>query len=325
MKSVKFFAFAAALAAAVTAAVAAVGAGDGSVLRTSRRGGAVEPGSWLRVSHGGGTREQSAQSEPRSQGRVMVLEGWGSRLGVTVSDLDAAGTKAAPQGGVRIEEVAAGSPAEKAGLKAGDIVVEFDGERVRSARQFTRLVQETPEGRTVAMAVVRDGQRQTLQATPEARAFSWRFDVDGDRIRREVERSLRDFQLDMPSFSFRWDEAARGRGGRLGVSVEGLTPQLAEYFGARDGGVLVLSVSENSPAARAGLRAGDVITAIDGTRVRDARTLARAVAAARGEITIGLLRDRKELTLKATLDPRSDARTPLRRRVVPAAMTGRRA
>ena len=80
---------------------------------------------------------------------MMVLDGRGSQLGVMVSDVDAK----APTGGVKIDEVNEDSPAEKAGIKAGDIVVEYDGERVRSARQFTRLVQETPEGRTVAIGL----------------------------------------------------------------------------------------------------------------------------------------------------------------------------
>jgi S1-C subfamily serine protease len=293
MRSAKVLVFTAVLALAVAAAVAAAAQG-----RTS------EPGQ-------------------RSRGGLLVLDGRGSRLGVTVSDLDAADAKTAPQGGVRIEEVDAGSPAEKAGLQRGDIVVDFDGERVRSARQFTRLVQETPEGRTVGLTVVRGGQRQALQVTPEARTFSWRFDVDGDRIRREVERSLRglrDFRLDMPSFSFRFDGRALERGGRLGVSVEELTPQLAEYFGAQDGGVLVSSVMDNSAAAKAGLRAGDVITSVNGTRVRDPQALVRELAAASGEVTIGLLRDRKELTLKATLEPRAGARRVPRRRLVPAGL-----
>jgi S1-C subfamily serine protease len=252
---------------------------------------------------------------------MMVLDGRGSRLGVTVSDVEAADAKAAPPGGARIEEVDSGSPAEKAGLKAGDIVVEFDGERVRSARQFTRLVQETPGGRTVTLTVMRGGQRQSLQATPEGRPFSWSFDIDGDRIRRDVERGLRewerglrDFRLDLPSFGFRYDGPALGRRGRLGVSVEGLTPQLAEYFGAKDGGVLVTSVTEASAGAKAGLRAGDVITSVNGTRVRDANALVRELDGAGGEVTIGLLRDRKELTLKATLEPRAGG--PLKSRRV---------
>ena len=104
------------------------------------------------------------QVEPRPSvdRNVMVLDGRGSQLGVMVSDLDA---KAA-SGGVKIDEVNDDSPAERAGIRAGDVVVEYDGERVRSARQFTRLVQETPEGRPVAIGLMRDGKKQTVTATP---------------------------------------------------------------------------------------------------------------------------------------------------------------
>src|SRR5207245_9832621 len=72
----------------------------------------------------------------------------------------------APAGGAVVEDIRADSPAEKAGLKRADVIVEFDGERVRSARQFTRLVQETGPGRTVKATVVRDGQRKDVELTP---------------------------------------------------------------------------------------------------------------------------------------------------------------
>jgi S1-C subfamily serine protease len=113
------------------------------------------------------TRQSSqANSGSPRPGRpdVMVLDGRGSELGAMVSDLDAKSATA----GVKIDAVHSDSPAEKAGLKAGDIVVDYDGERVRSARQFTRLVQETPEGRSVAIGIMRDGKTQTVHATPEA-------------------------------------------------------------------------------------------------------------------------------------------------------------
>ena len=222
---------------------------------------------------------------PRGRGDVFVLDGRGAQLGVRVSDVD---VKAAT-GGVRVDEVNQDSPAEKAGLREGDVVVEYDGERVRSARQFTRLVQETPDGRTVKIALLRNGQKQTVDATPDAGRATWDFHYDGDQIRRELERSLRDFPRD---FDFRFDDrgprrfeyraaragdAVQGSRGRLGVSVQSLTPDLEEYFGATNGGVLVSSVAQDSAAAKAGMKAGDVIVSINGDRVSDSGDLMREI------------------------------------------------
>src|SRR6186997_1397369 len=115
------------------------------------------------------------QVEPRGDRQVWMLDGRGSQLGVMVSDVDGKATTA----GVKIDEVNPDSPAEKAGIKAGDVVVEYDGEKVRSARQFTRLVQETPEGRAVAIALMRDGKRQTVNAIPESTRMSWNLNGFG--------------------------------------------------------------------------------------------------------------------------------------------------
>jgi S1-C subfamily serine protease len=261
--------------------------------------------------------------EPRE---LSFLDGRGSRLGVMVQDVD--GTD--KTGGVRVDSVSPGSPAEKAGLTAGDIVVEYDGERVRSARQFTRLVQETPEGRQVPLAIVRDGKRQSLTAAPEARAFAWDLRIDGDRIRREVERGMRSFERDGPAMRFNFD---RDFGGmfvpssrrRLGVSVDSLSDQLAQYFGASGGGALVTSVEKDSAADQAGLKAGDVITSINGEPVRDAGQVGDKVREVdEGELTIGYLRDKKPGTTRATIAARpSTGSAPARPRrpVRPAAFT----
>jgi serine protease Do len=292
MRFTKFFVFGTALATVVAAAVISVGAQE------SRRG------------------------------RAIILDGRGSQLGVMIRDLE--GDAAAKSTGVEIEEVTPDSPAAKAGLKPGDIVTDYDGERVRSARQFTRLVQETPEGRTVSMAVLRNGQKQTLQATPEGRELSWTMGIDGDRIARETERStreaLRQFRMDSPAFRFHFDDGFPGLRmtprGRLGVSVEGLSTQLADYFGAKDGGALVSSVTADSPAARAGIKAGDVITTVNGNRVRDADDLVRELSDAKSDdVTIGLLRDKKETSVKATLESRTDRLQTPRRPVRPASFS----
>jgi serine protease Do len=254
----------------------------------------------------------------------MVLDGRGSRLGVMIRDLEPSEAAKAPDGGVTVDEVTPDSPAQAAGVRAGDVVVQYDGERVRSARQFARLVQETPDGRTVPLTVLRDGRRETLSATPEARAFSWSMDIDGDRIRREVERGLeglREFRADGPAFDFRFDGrdllSDRIGGRRLGVTLDTLSGQLADYFGASDGGALITSVQEDSPAAKAGLKAGDVITSIAGEPVRDARAVVDRIARTPGgEVSIGYLRNRQGATATATVEPRDDG--PRRRPVRPA-------
>jgi S1-C subfamily serine protease len=92
--------------------------------------------------------------------------------------------------------------------------------------------------------------------------------------------------------------------GRLGITVQSLTPDLEEYFGATNGGALVSSVSQGSVAARAGLKAGDVITSINGQQVNDTGDLNRIVRELTGEITIAVLRDKKAVTLKGTLETR---------------------
>lgn len=236
---------------------------------------------------------------------LRVFGAGGSQLGVRVSDTAT---------GVRVDEVEARSPAEKAGIREGDMVVEFDGERVRSALQLTRLVRETPDGRSVPVAVMRDGKRQALQATPEA-GRSFAFDDDA---MRELERGLRQlpreyrvvppiYRYEQPRrFEFRDRDMVPflGSRGRLGVTVQSLTPELEEYFGATNGGALVSSVAQDSAAAKAGLKAGDVITSINGRQVADSDDLMRELRNVTGEITIVLVRDKKELTLKATIAER---------------------
>ena len=275
MKNLKFGSFCVGLAAVIGVAIASLGAQG---------------------------RDRVEVRQAPSRANLMMLDGRGSQLGVTVSDLDVK-----DGAGVKVDEVSTDSAAEKAGLKAGDVVVEFDGERVRSARQFTRLVQETPEGRTVKIAVLRDGKRQTLDATPEARSFSWNMNIDGDRIRREVERGMRQIP---ERFEFRIDPDMipniRMSRGRLGLTVESLSPQLADYFGVTaGGGALVSAVTKDSAADKAGFKAGDVITSVNGGRVRDADSLSREIGDATGtELSIGIVRDKKETTLKATIESR---------------------
>lgn len=101
----------------------------------------------------------------------LVLVGPGASIGVRVRELtadDQQKAKLDSPAGVVVESVMTGTPAEKAGIMSGDVIVEFDGERVRSVRGFGRLVSETPPQRTVKAVIVRDGARRTVDVTPES-------------------------------------------------------------------------------------------------------------------------------------------------------------
>lgn len=274
------------------AAVAALAAAAGS-------GAAVAP-----VGH--------AQATARVPRALEVLGGRGSQIGVSIRDVRD-DDKAQ---GVVVEEVSAEGPAEKAGIKKGDVITEFDGERVRGVRQFTRLVQETPAGRKAQAVVLRNGQRVTVSVEPrEGSAFSVFRDLDGGRVFGDLGR---DFEFAMPAppappappsvpdfQSFIW----RSSNG-LGITVSDLSSQLADYFGVKDG-VLVTAVSDNSVAARAGLKAGDVITSLNGGSVTDPSDLRRRVQrlSEGDEITIGIVRDKKPQTLKGKYESSRATRT----------------
>ena len=241
--------------------------------------------------------------EPES---FQVFSVGGSRIGISVTDLDTGDAKATA--GVRIDSVEEESPAAKAGLQKGDVVVEFDGERVRSVRQFTRLVSETPAGRQVAAAVMRDGKRVSLNVTPRESSAFRGFEDDTWRALDEVREIARIAPRATPPRPPSTPRAPRPSviepllrlgGNQLGVSVNSLSDQLRDYFGVKEG-VLVTSVSEDSAASKAGVKAGDVIVAINGSSIddpSDLRERMRDVDPGQ-EFTLGIVRDKKSMTLK---------------------------
>jgi serine protease Do len=237
----------------------------------------------------------------------------GAYIGITVHDADGTDAKE-PKAGVVIEVVTPDSPADKAGMKAGDAITEFDGERVRSTLQFSRLVRETPAGHSAPVVLSRGGQRVTATVTPNRSTFGDEFSMrllDTPRARLAMPppppaapRAPRPPAMASPEFPM--DLFGRVRNtGRLGITIEDLDTQLAEYFGVKEG-VLVKSVAEDSPASKAGLKAGDVITAINGRHVYDSSDITRALdrVESNGEFAVDVTRDRKTQTLKGKLEVR---------------------
>jgi S1-C subfamily serine protease len=242
----------------------------------------------------------------------VQLFGSGSSIGVTVRDVnadDVSKAKLDGQRGVVIESVADGTPASRAGFRAGDIVLEYDGERVRSVMQFTRLVQETPSGRAVQAVVSREGSRQTLSVTPEQRGARPFYDALTMRERIVRPRDGGVVRVPEGGFGLNFDGLPEIRTllspRQLGATVTPLSEQLEGYFGVKNG-VLVSAVESNSPASAAGLRAGDIITRINGRTVEGVNDVSEAVrnTAAGAQFEIVVTREKKELTLKAQLPER---------------------
>ena len=253
-----------------------------------------------------------------------------SYLGVFLEEVTSERVKElnlAEERGAVIMKIVEGSPAEKAGLKANDVIISFNGRRVDTVREIQRLLNEAPAGRTITLEVLRGGANQTISATLGKRspglAFGGRRDenqklfgelnqsmAEQDQAMKKLEEAYKGHKefgkLTPPKFGNYNFNLASGlfRGSRLGASVESMSEQLANYFGVKDGkGVLVTEVQENSAAAKAGLKAGDVITEIDGQKVGTIDELMSALwKKSEGTMTVKILRKGDEKTVNVTLE-----------------------
>lgn len=243
---------------------------------------------------GAAAPSQKAESEART----IVFSG-GSWLGVQISDLTAERAtelKLPGLDGAEIVGVEDDSPAAKAGLQQKDVIVSFAGERVRSAAQLGRLVRETPADRKVSVQVVRAGQTRSVEVTLERQ--------HGRVLGRHIQiPEIRVPRIEIPEIHI------FSRRPRLGISGDELTPQLADYFGVKQGkGVLVREVVAESAAAKAGLKAGDVIIRVDQEEVGRLSDLRQALGRDREDkqVSITIVRDRREETVTVELeDPKA--------------------
>lgn len=221
--------------------------------------------------------------------RVFDFQG-GAFLGVDLKDVnigDVSSMKLPGEYGAIVAHVEPDSPAAKAGIEENDVILEYGGMRVWSASQLSQLVRETPVGRNVTVRVSRSGKTMTLHAAIASR-----------RPPRVFSYSSPDFH--MPNFNFNFNIPRY----RLGVEVESLTPQLAAYFGVKqDKGVLVTEVESDSPAAKAGLKAGDCIVQVGTTEISSVSGLRSALdGASKPEINLSIVRAGQEKSLSATLE-----------------------
>lgn len=248
----------------------------------------------------------AAPPPPPAQGgfKVITMGGPVSYLGIGVKEImgeRAKELKLKEEAGVEVTRVDTGSPAEKAGIKAGDAVLEYQGNRVEGAEQFVRFVRETPVGRQVKLKVVRAGSSQTISATIGERQGGMlgmpQMDREMGRLREKM-RNMPEIRMpDIPQPMMGW------RSGMLGIDGEAIEDQLAEFFGVKEG-VLVRSVPKDMPAAKAGIRAGDVIVRVEETKVRNPRDISAAIRAAKDKrpLKVTLSRQKAEMTVDVQLD-----------------------
>ncbi len=295
----------------------------------------------------GQVRAGEVKEKDAARKMSVRVHGGVAHLGVGLEDVgadDLGRLKLREERGAMVSSVGEDSPAAKAGLQKGDVVLRYQGEAVQSAAHLARLVRETPAGRKVALEVSRDGEAQSLTATLVGRG--------GDRLTRNFHFALpENFEMELPDhFDFDMEmpdppeppdapappsaSALRRRmlldrehlpgllehrregspswglthpllrGGpqpRLGISYQRMGEQLAGYFKASEGALLVMEVHPDTPAARGGLKAGDVILEVDGKTLEgDAlrETLRKRDA---GAVALTVQRNGERIELKVQL------------------------
>ena len=256
---------------------------------------------------------QDAQAELEKGQRLLSLAvaGSGGYMGVAIKDVSSKNYQELGLGevkGVAITGVSKDSAAEKAGLTKGDVIVAIDGQRVTSSRKFRRMVREIAPDHTVNLTVVRGGSEIQVPLTMGSRKASVWLGNNNVELLSKVEGVAPKVRLegDFPkavladgveAFSLRSSRA-------IGVGVTRLTKQLGDYFGVEGGkGVLINDVSKDSPAEKAGLRAGDVIVRINDKEVKRTFDLMRNMGD-EGDVTITFVRDRSEQTVSVTPEKR---------------------
>jgi serine protease Do len=248
-------------------------------------------------------------ASPDDDGDVQVfVNSGGSWLGAGISEVTSDKVKELKlpaERGVVLGKIVPDSPAAKAGLKEGDVVTEINGQRIEGTEQFRRMIHEIPAGRVVQLAVWRDGRSQTVAVT------LGKSEMGGANT--FVSPALPgNFAFQMPKIPEMGDLFERGpwmsSRTRLGIDAEDVDGEFGKYFGAPEGeGILVRGVFPDTPAAKAGLKVGDVITNLDGERIRSVGELREKMAEKQDKnMKLGIVRNKAPLSLSVELPAPED-------------------
>jgi len=191
--------------------------------------------------------------------------------------------------GVLVEGVVDDSPADKAGLKEQDVILSFEGQKVDDSDQLRELLSGHKPGDEVEVRIIRDGSQKTIQLELGKSGDMEDFDISIPELG------------DMQSFSFSVPSFNRPR---MGVQISDLTEQLGEFLGVKGGkGALITEVIEESPAEKAGLKAGDVIVRIGDDKIKSSTDVYQALEGKEKgeEVNVEVIRDKGTHSLTVTV------------------------
>jgi serine protease Do len=258
---------------------------------------------------------------------ITIIPGFHDHwLGLTLQDVNPAKArelKLPGDYGAIVVSVIPGSPAAKAGFQPNDVILEFASRRVMSVAQLQRLVEETPPDRTVKVEISRQGKLQTLEVkienrgpnafqnmpfNPNGRLWQWPFYLPPEGQPRGPFALPEPWPRMMPlPPATPFNSPFSPEENTLGISGDNLTPQLARFFGVKEGrGVLISRVVPGSPASAAGLKAGDVIVRVGSQEVGSMAELRWALQSQENKkhrVTLGIVRDRQEREMSVLLIP----------------------
>lgn len=253
--------------------------------------------------------EQIYENSSEAYGYSSEESGTNAYLGVDIADVTSdrlSALKLSKEQGVEVTMVDQDAPAGKAGIKEHDVILSMNGTAIESGAQLRRMIHETPSGRVITLGISRNGQPLTIKTQlAERRKF-----VAGTNPKSfHFEMPTMPTMPAMPDMDMPVSVVVVHSALRSGLMVENLTPQLGDYFGAKEGhGVLVRSVEKGSRADKAGFRAGDVIVRVDKDPVHDSSDFGHSLQMHRGgPVAIGIIRDKREQTLTLTIPERKQS------------------
>lgn len=232
---------------------------------------------------------------------ALVTSSVSGYLGIGVRDVPSdkvSDLKVKDTSGAEIITLDHDAPAASAGLKMHDVVQQMNGQAIANADQLRKMLHETPPGRAITLVVSRDGQPQTINVTLADQAQLEHTAIDNLTVVPDPNSDNGGgIALAAPTHSsYGFFGSLLFGGPSIGVQLDPLNSQLADYFGVHDGqGLLVKRVAANSEASAAGLKAGDVVIRVNGRTMATVNSWDKALHANRGKaVQVTIFRNRKE-------------------------------